>query len=117
MVKHRNSNRNKRKLRIRSKIRGTPERPRISVYKSNKYTYAQLVDDVSGRTIVTVSDKVKDLHKGRTKSAAAFEVGKLLAEKAKESKVKSAVFDREGYRYHGRIRSVAEGAREGGLEF
>lgn len=116
-VRNRKNNRIKRKLRIDGKIRGTPERPRISVFKSNKYTYAQMVDDVSGKTLVTVSDKVKELQKGKTKSESAFEAGKLLAERAMKSNIKQAIFDREGYRYHGRVRRLAEGAREGGLEF
>jgi len=109
----------KRKARVRRKLSGTAERPRLTVYKSLKHTYAQLVDDVAGKTIAFVSSLSKEL-KGKTegdKKAEAKAVGTLLAEKAKASKVKAVVFDRNGFPYHGRIAAVADGAREAGLQF
>ena len=116
-VIRRKSNRHKRRLKIRSKIKGTDKRPRLSVFRSNKYTYAQLIDDIKGETLAGVSIvDVKKLHKSAKKSVAAFELGKKIAEKAKEKKIKKVVFDRGGYSYQGRIKQVAEGVREGGLE-
>lgn len=107
----------RRDRRSRGGIRGTAKRPRLSVYRSNRYIYAQLIDDVSGVTLVAVDDIVKDVHKGKEKGEAAFELGKKLAERAKEADVKEAVFDKGPYKYHGRVKSLAEGAREGGLNF
>ncbi|MBK9272522.1 MAG: 50S ribosomal protein L18 [Saprospiraceae bacterium] len=101
------------KYRIRRKISGTSERPRLSVYKSNKAIYCQIIDDISGRTIVAASSKGLNA----SKSEQAKEVGKLIAQKASASKISTVVFDRNGYVYHGRIKSLAEGAREGGLNF
>ncbi len=112
----RKTNRIRRKLRVRGKVAGTAEMPRLSVFRSNKYIYAQLIDDVKGATLVDVSKEAKELHEGKNKVAAAFEVGKLLAKKAADKNVKQAVFDRNGYRYHGRVKNLAEGAREGGLQ-
>jgi len=108
--------RDKRKLRVRKKITGTVERPRLSVFRSVKYTYAQLIDDKAGKTLVDTSSSVKEMHKSTNKVTAAKEVGKLLAKLAIEKNIKKVVFDRNGYRYQGRVKSVAEGAREGGLE-
>lgn len=106
----------KRQIRTRAKIRGTADRPRLSVYKSNLYMYAQLIDDVARKTLVGVSEKhLKEALKGKIVKAKA--VGVLLAKKALEMKIKKVVFDRGSYSYHGRISSIAEGAREGGLEF
>jgi len=109
----------KRKLRVRNKIIGTKERPRLSVFRSNKYIYGQLIDDVNGQTLVDIQAEAKKLHekKGLSKKEGAFETGKALAEKAKEAKIKSVVFDRGSYKYHGRVKSFADGAREGGLNF
>lgn len=113
----RKSNRKKRKLRIRKKVKGTSERPRLSVFKSNNYCYGQIIDDVKGKTLVGLSqDEVQKAHKSKPKLEGAFEVGKMLAEKALENKIKSVVFDRAGYKYHGRVKQVAEGARKGGLK-
>jgi large subunit ribosomal protein L18 len=113
----RKSNLTRRKLRVRKKISGTKERPRLSVFRSNKYCYAQLIDDENQKTLVGVSlNAIKDSHQGKDKKSGAYEVGKLLAQKAKEKKISRAVFDRSGYKYHGRVRQVAEGAREGGLK-
>jgi large subunit ribosomal protein L18 len=106
----------KRQIRTRSKIRGTGDRPRLSVYKSNRFMYAQLIDDTARKTIVGVSEKeLKELPAGKIAKAKA--VGVLLAKKAMEKKIKKVVFDRGSYAYHGRIIGIAEGAREGGLEF
>jgi len=106
----------KRQTRTRSKIKGTADRPRLSVHKTNRFMYAQLIDDVAQKTIVGVSEKhLKETVVGKIAKAKA--VGVLLAKKAIEKKVKKVVFDRGAYSYHGRISSIAEGAREGGLEF
>jgi large subunit ribosomal protein L18 len=104
----------KRHLRVRNKISGTAERPRLVVFRSLKHIYAQLVDDTAQRTLATVSDL--GIEQGK-KGERASEVGKLIAERAKTAGITRVVFDRAGYRYHGRIKAVADGAREGGLEF
>jgi len=101
------------KYRIRRKINGTSERPRLSIYKSNKAIYCQIIDDLDGRTLVSASSKGLNANK----SEQAKEVGKLIAQKATASNITSVVFDRNGYIYHGRVKSLAEGAREGGLIF
>ncbi len=107
--------RSTKKVRIRKKIKGTLERPRLCIFKSLSNMYAQLVDDVSGKTIVSVSTLGEV--KGKSGKDAAFEVGKMLATKAKDKKIEKIVFDRSGYIYHGRVKAVADGAREGGLNF
>lgn len=112
----RKTNREKRKLRVRKKILGTAQQPRLSIFRSNKYIYAQLIDDVKGSTLTDVLSEASKLHEGKTKVAAAFEAGKLLAKKAIDKKISKAVFDRNGYKYHGRVKSLADGAREGGLQ-
>ena len=107
--------RTKKKLKIRKKVSGNDTRPRLCVFKSSKNVYAQMIDDSTGRTLVsasTLADKIN----GKGKEAAA-QVGKLIAERAKEKNITKAVFDRSGYVYHGRIKSVAEGARVAGLQF
>jgi large subunit ribosomal protein L18 len=106
--------REKRIRRGRSRIFGTAERPRLSVFRSGKHIYAQLIDDEKGLTLVSASDLAV---KSGTKSERAAVIGKELAEKAQKAKIKRAVFDRRGYAYHGRVRMAAEGARAGGLEF
>ncbi len=109
------------KIRIRKKIKGTPERPRLTVYRSLKHIYAQLVDDTNGRTIITASTLSKeiqdDLKNAKGKVERGKLVGTLIAKKAAEKNITTVVFDRNGYRYHGRVQAVAEGAREGGLKF
>jgi large subunit ribosomal protein L18 len=106
--------RRRRHLRVRKKVNGTAERPRLVVFRSDKHIYAQLVDDTVGRTIATVSSlKVS----GGKKSEKAAEVGKQVAAVAKDKGISRVVFDRGGYKYHGRVKAVADGAREGGLEF
>ena len=103
---------------IRKKINGTPERPRLSVFRSNKAIYAQLIDDVNGVTLVNSSSSSKDLKDSKgTKTEISKLVGKTVAEKAKGQGIESVVFDRNGFKFHGRIKSLAEGAREGGLKF
>lgn len=104
--------------RIRGKVSGTEQRPRLSVYRSNKEIYAQLIDDRSGKTISSASSKDKDIasDKGNKEEKAKL-VGKTIAEKAKSAGVESVSFDRGGYLYHGRVKSLADGAREGGLKF
>jgi large subunit ribosomal protein L18 len=108
----------RRHLRVRRKISGTAERPRLVVYRSLKHIYAQLVNDETGVTILGVSDASDGLQAdGAGKVGRAKGTGKLLAEKAKSAGITKIVFDRAGYRYHGRVQAVADGAREGGLEF
>jgi large subunit ribosomal protein L18 len=104
----------RRHLRVRKKVVGTPERPRLVVFRSLKHIYAQLVDDASMRTLMTVSDAKLE---GKKKIEKSGEVGKQLAARAKEAGITQVVFDRAGYKYHGRVKAVADGAREGGLEF
>ena len=106
----------KRRKRVRSKITGSAERPRLSVFRSNRGVFAQLIDDRSGKTVVAVNWIEADLRKLEPMEQAK-RVGSLLAERAKDAGVTSCVFDRGGYRYHGRVKALAEGAREGGLEF
>lgn len=108
--------RRKIKLRIRNKISGTVARPRVSVFRSNKSIYAQIIDDVNGKTLAAASSKELKAFAGN-KVNNANEVGKLLANKAKSAGIESVVFDRGGYLYHGRVKALAEGAREGGLKF
>lgn len=113
-----NVKRQKRHLRIRKTISGTPERPRLNVYRSNKQIYAQLIDDVAGVTLVSASSCDKDLNianGGNVEAATA--VGKAVAEKALKAGIKAVVFDRGGYLYHGRVKALADAAREAGLEF
>jgi len=110
-----------RRLRIRNRIRktitGTAEKPRLSVYRSNKEIYAQIINDVDGKTIAAASSIEKDLNVEGAKSDVSKAVGMKLAEKAKAAGVEICSFDRGGYLYHGRVKSLAEGAREGGLKF
>ncbi len=100
---------------IRKKVSGTVERPRLSVYKSNKSIYAQIIDDSTGHTLVSASSR--ELGEGSLTVKTSKEVGKKLAEKASSSGIKTVVFDRSGYLYHGRVKALADGAREGGLKF
>ena len=112
-----NAQRLKRHKRVRGKISGTPEMPRLNVFRSEANIYAQVIDDVNGVTLVSASslDKSIDGYGGNT--AAATAVGKLVAERALEKGIDVVVFDRGGYLYHGRVKALAEGAREGGLKF
>ena len=106
----------RRRRRVRAKVTGTAERPRISVFRSNRGVFAQLIDDDSGRTLASVSWTESDL-RGLKPMEQATRAGALLAERAKAAGIETAVFDRGGYRYHGRVRALAEGAREAGLTF
>jgi len=107
----------RRRRRIRKKIRGTTERPRLSVYRSNRHIYAQIIDDDTGHTIAQASSRELG-QKGSLKTAEASKsVGKIVAERAKAAGVETVSFDRGGYLYHGRVKALAEGAREGGLKF
>ena len=107
----------KNKARIRKNVIGSTERPRLTVYRSTKHIYAQIVDDSTGSTLCSASSLSAKLEGSNSSKNAAFEVGKLIAETAKGKNISKVVFDRSGYIYHGRIRSLAEGAREGGLNF
>ena len=106
----------RRRRRVRAKVSGTPERPRVSVFRSNRGIAAQLVDDVAGHTLAAVSWTEKDLRE-LSRMEQATRAGALLAERAKGAGVETVVFDRGGYRYHGRVKALADGAREGGLKF
>ena len=106
------------KMRIRKVINGTPERPRLSVFRSNKQIYAQLIDDTEGKTLMAASSRQLEIDdKKITKTVQAELVGKLIAEKAKEAGIEQVVFDRSGYLYHGRIKTLSEAVRKGGLKF
>jgi large subunit ribosomal protein L18 len=116
----RQSARLKRKKRIRKKIQGTSDRPRLSVFRSARHTYAQIIDDSQGRTLTTASTvdhQAKDAPKFESKVEAAKFVGKLIGQRALDQGIKQVVFDRNGFLYHGRIKSLSEGAREAGLGF
>ena len=119
MVKNVNKNamRLKRHVRVRGKISGTPECPRLNVFRSNANIYAQIIDDVNGVTLVSASSLEKDFACEGTKTDAAKQVGLMVADRAKAKGIESIVFDRGGYVYHGRVQALAEGAREGGLQF
>lgn len=105
--------RTRRHRRVRARLAGTTERPRLVVFRSLKHVYAQVVDDAAQRTLLTVTDRGID----GSKTARSVAVGKLVAERAKAAGITKVVFDRGGYKYHGRVKAVADGAREGGLEF
>lgn len=117
-LKKKNNRRQRIKLGIRKKIKGTVARPRLSVFRSNKEIYAQVIDDIAGNVLVSASSMEKGFDKkGKTKTEIAKMVGMAVAEKAKSNQVETVIFDRNGYLYHGRIKALAEGAREGGLVF
>ena len=108
--------RDRRHARVRAKVLGTIERPRLSIFRSNKFIYAQIIDDEAGKTLVSASDmEMKGKKKGKIESSKT--IGAELAKKAKEKNITKVVFDRGGYLYAGRVKAVAEGAREGGLDF
>ncbi|MGX8699226.1 MAG: 50S ribosomal protein L18 [bacterium] len=112
-----NAQRIKRHKRVRAKISGTPERPRLNVFRSKQNIYAQIIDDVAGKTLVSASSLEKDFGEYGGNKAAARKVGKMVAERARAKGIDAVVFDRGGYVYHGRVAELAEGAREGGLQF
>lgn len=107
------------KLRIRKIVHGTSERPRVAIYRSNKQIYAQVIDDESGKTLLAASSREKDIAASdkKNKLEQATMVGKMLAKKCKDSGINNIVFDRGGYKYHGRVKALAEAARESGLKF
>lgn len=115
-----NKDRQKRHYRVRNKINGTPARPRLNVFRSNSHIYAQIIDDVAGKTLVAASTKEKYIAATiteATKKEAAKVVGKAIAKKALDKGIDTVVFDRSGYVYHGRVKELADGAREAGLNF
>lgn len=117
-IKTKRQNRSRRHERVKAVIKGTSERPRVSVFKSNKHVFVQFIDDKSGKTIL--SSKVISGKKSKmrgTKTDKAGKVGEMLAEKAKEAGIKEVVFDRGGFKYHGRVKAVSDGLRKGGLKF
>jgi len=121
MKRDKSTNRTRRHWRVRSRVTGSAGRPRLCVHRSNKYLYAQVIDDESGKTLASASSVQKDLKselsgKGSNLAAAVL-VGKTLAERAKASGVSKVCFDRGGYKYHGRVKALADAAREAGLEF
>lgn len=110
----------RRKKRIRKKVFGTPQRPRLTVFRTNKHMYAQVIDDTVGRTLLsasTLSPELRGVLRSTGSVEAATKVGELLAKKAVEAKVEKVVFDRNRYRYHGRVKALADAARQGGLQF
>ena len=113
----RKATRERRHIRVRTKISGTPERPRLCVYRSNTNLYVQVIDDVAGKTLVSCSTLDKDIKTKHANKEAAKEVGTMIAKKALEKNIETVVFDRGGYIYHGVIKELAEAAREGGLKF
>ena len=121
----RTSKRKIRHLRVRKKISGTPESPRLSIFRSNKFIYAQIVNDLENKTLISCSskdsevlmDKTENKSKLSTKNFDAYKVGLVISNKCKKSGIKKVVFDRGGYKYHGRVKALADGARENGLEF
>ena len=117
-LKTREGQRRRRHLRVRKKVSGTAERPRLVVFRSSKHIYAQLVDDTRGVTLFGASDRSDGIQvEGKGKTGKSFALGRLLAAKAKGQGITRVVFDRGGYQYHGRVKAVADGARKGGLEF
>ncbi len=109
--------RTRRHIRVRRKISGTAERPRLCVYRSNSHIYAQIIDDVAGNTLVQASTLDKEVKTKHSNKEAAKEVGALIAKRALDKKIETVVFDRGGYIYHGVVKELAEAAREGGLKF
>jgi large subunit ribosomal protein L18 len=117
-MKRKINSRKIRHKRLRAKIKGTANCPRLSVFRSNSHIYAQMIDDENGKTLFSSSDfELKSKSKGAGKMEDSKSVGKLMAKKAAEKKIEAVVFDRGGYKYHGKVKAIAEGAREGGLKF
>lgn len=115
-VERKNAKRAKRKKSIRKKISGTPVRPRMSIFKSNKYIYIQVIDDLAENTLVSVSNTQKEFSSMKSTMEDAVKLGEAIAAKLKEKKITSVVFDRNGYRYHGIVKAIADGARSAGIE-
>jgi large subunit ribosomal protein L18 len=116
-MKTRDAARRKRHFRVRRKVQGTGDRPRLAVFRSNRYIYVQVIDDVAGRTLAAASSQEKELRERTLTVGTAAEVGKLIASRSKAAGVTSVVFDRGGFAYHGRLKALADAAREEGLEF
>ena len=116
-AKHRVVSRDRIKERIRNKVTGTTERPRLAIFKSQKYIYAQVIDDAAGKTLASASSKDSDSSAKGANAAAAKAVGALIAKRAKDKGITRVVFDRGGYLYHGNVKALADSARENGLEF
>lgn len=116
-LKEKNFNRSRRHKRVRAKITGTSECPRLSVFRSNKHIFLQLIDDLSGKTLVSANDLELHIKNKKTSVANAYAVGELAASKTEKLKLISIVFDRGAYKYHGAVKAVAEGLRKGGLKF
>jgi large subunit ribosomal protein L18 len=120
LTQKKTASRDRRHRRVRAKVKGTAQRPRLNVYRSLANIFAQVIDDIDGKTLVSASTIDKEVEKqigDKNKVDSAKIVGKILAERAKSAGITAVVFDRGGYRYHGRVAALAEGAREGGLEF
>jgi len=120
VAKERSQARNKRQVRVRRKVKGTVERPRLSVFRSAKHIYAQIIDDITGKTLLSVSTVSKDIAEGQKYTGnveASKAVGSAIAKKALEQNIKQVVFDRNGFLYHGRVKALADAARESGLSF
>jgi len=121
MIKRENNSRLRSKIRIRKKVFGTPEKPRLSIYRSLNNIYGQIIDDSNGKTLASASSLSKeiagDIKSAKGKTAKSKLVGKLVAQKAVEQNISTVIFDRNGFKYHGRVQAFAEGAREGGLKF
>lgn len=119
MIKRYKTQIERRKIHIRKKLVGSKQRPRLTVYRSSKGIYAQLIDDASKKSLVSVNwkDVIKGEAKKPTKTEVAAKLGELLAQRAKQHKITTVIFDRSGYKYHGRVKAVADGARKGGLIF
>lgn len=115
-MSHKESSRLKKKLRIRNRVHGSTERPRLCIFRSARHIYAQIIDDVTGKTIASASTVEVEGMKNANKDTATA-IGKEIAKRAQAKNIKSVVFDRNGYLYHGRVKSLAEGAREAGLDF
>ena len=107
----------RRHTRVRKRVRGTGERPRLAVFRSNRYIYAQIIDDIAGRTLASASSQETDLRSSTLNLSTAAKVGEALAGRAKDAGVSAVVFDRGGYKYHGKVKALADAARESGLEF
>ena len=116
-LEKKNHSRQRRKVRVRTKVSGTTERPRLSVFRSNRYTYVQAIDDGLGRTVCTASNKAAEGREIKNSVVGIGKLGELIATKLKEKGVAEVVFDRNGYRYHGMVKALADGARKGGLKF
>ena len=116
-IELKSAQRTRRKLRVRKKVYGTQERPRMTIFCSNKHTYVQIIDDSTGRTLVAASNREKELASVRNTVSEAGKIGEAVAEKMKKANITKVVFDRNGYLYHGVVKAVADGARKAGIEF